>query len=351
MLTTDQTKCITNLLNWKVGAIFMEAGTGKTRAAMEIVKTSQCDAVVWVAPLRTLSNLEKEINKWGGIGVDVYYYGVESIGMSDRIFMDVHNLLGEYKSPFLIVDESLKIKNKEAKRTQRLLSLSKEAECKLVLNGTPLSKNLLDLWTQMEFLDHLFYYAGVPLHKQRVASPFLSEGMEAIHLYQVIEPDTWGRLIGRVNGVNFAGLYGGTTAMGWQKITKPKHFTWEQYMYFLLDTLPPGIKQNYLDKLSTSVKFWRERGGCLDEETIERLKNAGVKMSVGEDTNYNTTKKPVRMEYQQDYKGKNFKDIPTYKRMCICIIKNDHLCKYMGFSLTKNEMERRAAIKEKYKNL
>ena len=154
MLTTDQTKCITNLLNWKVGAIFMEAGTGKTRAAMEIVKSSQCDAVVWVAPLRTLSNLEKEINKWGGVGVDVYYYGIESIGMSDRIFMDVHNLLGKYKSPFLIVDESLKIKNKEAKRTQRLLSLSKEAECKLVLNGTPLSKNLLDLWTQMEFLDH-----------------------------------------------------------------------------------------------------------------------------------------------------------------------------------------------------
>lgn len=210
--------------------------------------------------------------------------------------------------------------------------------------------NAKNKWDYNKLYD-LFYYAGVPLHKQRVASPFLSEGMEAIHLYQVIEPDTWGRLIGRVNGVNFAGLYGGTTAMGWQKITKPKHFTWEQYMYFLLDTLPPGIKQNYLDKLSTSIKFWRERGGCLDKETIEKLKNAGVKMSVGEDTNYNTTKKPVRMEYQQDYKGKNFKDIPTYKRMCICIIKNDHLCKYMGFSLTKNEMERRAAIKEKYKNL
>lgn len=154
MLTTDQTKCVFNLLKWKVGAIFMEAGTGKTRAAMEIVKTSQCDVVVWIAPLQTLNNLEKEINKWGGVGVDVYYYGVESIGMSDRIFMDVHNLLGKYNSPFLIVDESLKIKNKEAKRTQRLLSLSKEAECKLVLNGTPLSKSLLDLWTQMEFLDH-----------------------------------------------------------------------------------------------------------------------------------------------------------------------------------------------------
>lgn len=210
--------------------------------------------------------------------------------------------------------------------------------------------NAKNRWDYNKLYD-LFYYAGVPLHKQRVASPFLSEGIEAIHLYQVIEPDTWGRLIGRVNGVNFAGLYGGTTAMGWQRITKPDHFTWEQYMYFLLDTLPEATKQNYLDKLATSVKFWKERGGCLDEDTISRLKKAGVKIDVGDTTNYKTTKKPVKMEYQEDYIGKNFTDIPTYKRMCVCIIKNDHLCKYMGFSLTKSEMERREAIKEKYKDL
>ena len=24
-----------------------------------------------------------------------------------------------------------------------------------------------------------------------------------------------------------------------------------------------------------------------------------------------------------------FKEIPTYKRMCICILKNDHVCKYI----------------------
>ena len=210
--------------------------------------------------------------------------------------------------------------------------------------------NAKNRWDYNRLYD-LFFYAGVPLHKQRVASPFLGEGMEAIHLYQVIEPDTWGRLVGRVNGVNFAGLYGGTTAMGWQKITKPDHFTWEQYMYFLLDTLPEATRKNYLDKLATSVKFWKERGGCLDEDTISRLKEAGVKIEVGGTTNYKTTKKPVRMEYQEDYTGKNFKDIPTYKRMCVCIIKNDHLCKYMGFSLTKSELERREAIKEKYKDL
>lgn len=215
-----------------------------------------------------------------------------------------------------------------------------------------------DIWTangkfgwDYNRLYDLYYLAGVSINKMRVASPFISEGQESLRLYQVIEPDTWGKLIGRVNGVNFTGIYGGTTAMGWQKIVKPDNLTWEQYMYFLLDTLPEKTKKNYLNKLEVSVKFWRERGGVMDEDTIRLLKEEGVRFEVGDTTNYKTDKKPVRMEYQDDYHGKNFKEIPTFKRMCVCIMKNDHLCKYMGFSLTKDEMDRRKNIQEKYKNL
>lgn len=197
----------------------------------------------------------------------------------------------------------------------------------------------------------LMYLAGVPLSKMRVASPFNDCAQDALKLYKVLEPDTWGLLVGRVNGVNFTGLYGGTTAMGWKKITKPAHFTWKQYMYFLLDTLPEETRKNYLYKLGVSIKFWKERGGCLSDETIKELRDAGVNIEVSDHTNYKTSKKPVRMDYLDDIDIKEFKEIPTYKRMCICIIKNDHLCKYMGFSLTKDEMRRRKAIQEKYKDL
>lgn len=197
----------------------------------------------------------------------------------------------------------------------------------------------------------LMYLAGVPLSKMRVASPFNDCAQDALKLYKVLEPDTWGLLVGRVNGVNFTGLYGGTTAMGWKKITKPPHFTWKQYMYFLLDTLPEETRKNYLYKLGVSIKFWKERGGCLSDETIKELRDAGVNIEVSDHTNYKTSKKPVRMDYLDDIDIKEFKEIPTYKRMCICIIKNDHLCKYMGFSLTKDEMKRRKAIQEKYKDL
>ena len=44
-------------------------------------------------------------------------------------------------------------------------------------------------------------------------------------------------------------------------------------------------------------------------------------------------------------------EIPTYKRMCICILKNDHSCKYMGFALTKREKELRDSVMKKYKSL
>lgn len=37
--------------------------------------------------------------------------------------------------------------------------------------------------------------------------------------------------------------------------------------------------------------------------------------------------------------------------MCICILKNDHLCKYMGFTLTKQEKDRRDRVMKKYKAL
>jgi len=205
-------------------------------------------------------------------------------------------------------------------------------------------------WTYNKLYD-LYYQAGVTIDTMRVASPFISQAQDSLKLYKVIEPHTWGKLVSRVNGVNFTGIYGGTTAMGWKSIKLPKEHTWKSYMHFLLDTLPETTKRNYLEKLETSIKFWREKGGALSDETISELRAAGVSVQVAESSNYKTDKKPVRMDYLDDIDIADFKDIPTYKRMCICIIKNDHFCKYMGFTQTKAEISRRKKIMEKYKDL
>ena len=215
-----------------------------------------------------------------------------------------------------------------------------------------------DVWTangkfgwDYNRLYDLYYKAGISLDRQRVASPFISPAQESLHLYRAIDPNTWGRLIGRVNGVNFSGIYGGTSAVGWQSVKLPEGHTWESYMHFLLSTLPESTRNNYLEKLSVSIDFWRRKGGCLSDETIQKLKNAGIEITVMPDTNYKTTKKPVRMEYLDDIDIAEFREIPTFKRVCICILKNDHACKYMGFALNKSERERKEKILEKYKDI
>lgn len=158
-LLKSQIEAKTKLLPFKVGALFMEPGTGKTRVACELVNAvAQVDLVAWIGPLQTirpkpgLPSVVDEINHLGGFDAPVIYTGVESLQMSDRIYLDLRSKIEAARCPFVVVDESLKIKNADAKRTRRLVELGEMTEYKLILNGTPLSKNLLDLWSQMEFL-------------------------------------------------------------------------------------------------------------------------------------------------------------------------------------------------------
>lgn len=89
----------------------------------------------------------------------------------------------------------------------------------------------------------LYYQSGLTIDQMRVASPFHQCGQNDLKLYRVIDPNTWGKMVGRVNGCNFGGIYGGTSGMGWKKISKPDHFTWKQYAEFLLTTLPEATKK------------------------------------------------------------------------------------------------------------
>lgn len=130
----------------------MEMGTGKTKVALDLIASKQhkVDYILWICPYSIKSEIEAERRKWHeDLLVDIV--GCESIGSSDRIYLETLRKCAE-RRVFIVVDESLKIKNREAKRTARILKLGELAEYKLILNGTPLSKNVLDIWTQMQFL-------------------------------------------------------------------------------------------------------------------------------------------------------------------------------------------------------
>lgn len=152
-LLSNQSDAIDKLQKLKVGALFMEPGTGKTRTAIELVKSVESDYVLWLTPFQTKDNLRAELAKWGMINVSIH--GIESLSSSDILFLNLTTQLKSAERPFIVVDESLKIKNWEAKRTKRILELGKLSTYKLILNGTPISRNILDVWAQMEFLSPL----------------------------------------------------------------------------------------------------------------------------------------------------------------------------------------------------
>lgn len=201
----------------------------------------------------------------------------------------------------------------------------------------------------------LYHMAGLHVSQMRVASPFNDYCKDSLNLYRVIDPKIWAKLVGRVQGANFAAIYGKTKAMGYRNVTLPAGHTWESYTRFLLDTLPRKLRSNYIKKFNTSIRFWHKTGGGLDEETIRELEEHGYKIKRNGVSNYTLNKKS-RIIFTSKIPDntddiKSSKDIPSWKRMCYCILKNDHICRFMGFGLTRQQQKRINLIKQKYKNM
>ena len=107
----------------KVGALFMEMGTGKTKVALDLIasKASRVDYILWICPCSLKSEIEAERSKWHPeLTLDIV--GCESIGSSGRIYLQTLSKTKDRRC-FVVVDESLKIKNREAKRTERIIRI------------------------------------------------------------------------------------------------------------------------------------------------------------------------------------------------------------------------------------
>ena len=199
----------------------------------------------------------------------------------------------------------------------------------------------------------LYYQAGVGLDDMRVASPFNEYAKASLHLYRVLDPDMWGKMVSRVNGVGFTARYGNTSLMGWRNITKPANFTWKQYYEFLMSTLPKETRDHFAKKVEASKNSWRI-GGARDRETIAQLEAEGApvirthKMS-------NRGKKDKEIikfnDYMDDTSIDNWKMVPTYKRACVCILKNDFQGIFMGFSRNKEENAKRKQAMSDFKDI
>ncbi len=218
---------------------------------------------------------------------------------------------------------------------------------------------LSDVW-HANFLFHydynrlydLYYMAGLKVSQMRVASPFNDYSKDSLNLYRVIDPEIWTKLVGRVQGANFASIYGRSKAMGYRNVTLPAGHTWESYTRFLLDTLPLRLRNNYVQKFQTSITFWHRTGGGLEERVIRELIEKGYNIRRNGVSSYTRSRKSrvVFIGKIPDNTDdiRSTKDIPSWKRMCYCILKNDHNCRFMGFGLTREQQRYIDAITKKY---
>jgi len=160
--------------------------------------------------------------------------------------------------------------------------------------------------------------AGVKFSNQRLCQPFGDDQKKGLWLYQILEPETWYKLINRVSGVNSGALYCQDTGniTGANKISKPDRYTWQEYTNFLLKSLPTPMQEHYRGRFKKFIAGWKKRGYVK-----------------------------IPDEAPHDLEVKQW--APSWRRMCRCILRNDYYCKGLGQTQPKSEAyEKFKAIKE-----
>mgnify|MGYP000117607626 CR=1 FL=1 len=153
-----QRRAVEKLSKIKIGALYMEMGTGKTRATLELIKIrlekKRIEHVIWLCPCSVKENLRRDIIKHTGEENTelITICGIETLSSSIAANLKLLELV-QNKNCYLIVDESNMVKNHLAKRTKNIIRLSEYCKYKLILNGTPITRNEADLYAQWYLLD------------------------------------------------------------------------------------------------------------------------------------------------------------------------------------------------------
>lgn len=234
-----------------------------------------------------------------------------------------------------------------------------------VVNAYPIIDwTVQDIWTangrfgwDYNRLYDLYYQAGLTLHQMRVASPFHAAGQGNLKLYRVIDPNSWGKMVSRVNGANFAAIYGGTHAMGWRSITKPKHFTWKQYAEFLIETLPDDTRKRLVEHLDRLAADWASDGYGRNPKVIAEMERVGVSIErTGVDDPrctkpgfYEVVK--IHGDFPDESDIAMFRKLPSWKGVCVTILKNDFSLQSMGVTRSKRQMQAQRNALAKYKEI
>lgn len=186
-----------------------------------------------------------------------------------------------------------------------------------------------DIWTanakfnwEYNKIYDLMYMAGVSLHKQRLCQPYGDDQRQGLYLFKALEPETWAKIVNRVEGANFGNRYTETdkTTLGNYKVNLPPGHTFESYAKFLLNTMPPYLAEHYQSKIDKFLAWWDKEGVKIIPDTADPKMEAARKA-------------------------------PSWRRICKVLLKNDYWCKGLSFSQTKRELEKQMEIITKYSDI
>lgn len=178
-----------------------------------------------------------------------------------------------------------------------------------------------DLWTyhaknrELPYnrLYDLMHLAGLSIHQMRICQPYGDDQRKGLWLFHLIEPETWARVVARVNGANSGALYVNETGniTGYRRVSKPAGHTWRSFAALLVGSMPPKTKEHYENKIVIFQKWWMERGypkGIPDEAPYE---------------------------LEADRK------VPSWRRVCKSLLRNDYWCKGLSFTQHRSEAYRK----------
>ena len=158
-----------------------------------------------------------------------------------------------------------------------------------------------------ELYDYM-HLAGLTISQMRICQPYGDDQRRGLWLFHLIEPQTWAKVVARVNGANSGALYINETGNinGYNKVKKPEGHTWKSFAVLLINSMPPKTQEHYKNKIYKFCRWWEERGY------------------------------PDGIPDEADYQMEQKKQVPSWRRICKTLLRNDFWCKGIGFTQQKS---------------
>lgn len=180
-LWKHQVEAINRALAQRDFALFFDAGTGKTRTTIEILRRQYAHngrlmRTLIVCPKIVMENWKREFAMYSkispsdvvvlsGTGEQRLYKFIKAVGeinLTPKIFIvnfeglqidKLYKLLTGYVPEILIVDESQRVKSHSSVRAKKLMYIADTTKHNYILTGTPVLNGSLDLFMQFRILD------------------------------------------------------------------------------------------------------------------------------------------------------------------------------------------------------